>query len=75
MASTRRSFYPFLSERFPELLARYRRAYALNAYNTAAYRKRIDLLMETLRQRYGLDRRTPGDGREPSGGPQMSLGF
>lgn len=76
MSSAKRSFYPFLSERFPRLLAGYRRTYALSAYNTAAYRKRIDLLMESLRKRYDLDGRSDPD-RAPGRRPdlQMSLAF
>jgi DNA repair photolyase len=76
MSSAKRSFYPFLSERFPGLLARYRRTYALSAYNTAAYRKRIDLLMESLKKRYDLDHGSdPGEAPCRTHDLQMSLGF
>lgn len=76
MSSAKRSFYPFLAERFPRLLSRYRRTYALSAYNTAAYRQRIDTLMGSLKKRYDLARGDDPDG-EPvrTRDPQLSLAF
>lgn len=76
MSSAKRSFYPFLEERFPRLLARYRRTYALSAYNTAAYRQRIDALMESLKKRYDLDRGSEiADAPDTPRDPQLRLAF
>lgn len=47
-------FMPFLEEKFPHLAANYRERYAQNAFLPKIYGKRISLLMDGLKRKYGL---------------------
>ncbi|HXE30177.1 MAG TPA: hypothetical protein VN515_00090, partial [Terriglobales bacterium] len=47
-------YFPFLQERFPELLERYRRAYARNAYLPGRYQALLRARVEQIRRRFGF---------------------
>ncbi|HSP68445.1 MAG TPA: radical SAM protein [Bryobacteraceae bacterium] len=63
-------FLPFLEERFPELVRKYRERYARAAYLRGSYPEMIEQRVEQVRTRHGLDR--PGEAREPELWPQVS---
>jgi DNA repair photolyase len=67
-------FLPFLEERFPELVRRYRERYERVAYLRGAYPEMIQERVKQIRKRHGLDRKA--DPAEPELWPhdrQMSL--
>ena len=51
-------FLPFLEERFPELVRKYRERYERTAYLRGAYPAMIQERVENIRKRYGLDRKS-----------------
>jgi DNA repair photolyase len=51
-------FMPFLEKEFPHLAASYQERYRDRAFLPQAYRKRISQLMENLRRKHGLQRRS-----------------
>ena len=55
MPAARRVFFPFLAERFPDLLVRYEERYARNAYLRGEYADMIRERVRAIRVRYGLD--------------------
>jgi DNA repair photolyase len=55
----RQVFLPFLEERFPALVQRYRARYDRTAYLFGAYPETIHERIRHIRQRYGLDREDP----------------
>jgi DNA repair photolyase len=55
MPAARRVFFPFLAERFPELLARYERRYTRNAYLRGEYADMLRDRVRAIRARYRLD--------------------
>ncbi len=55
MPAARRVFFPFLADRFPELLARYEERYSRNAYLRGEYSDMIRDRVRAIRMRYGLD--------------------
>jgi DNA repair photolyase len=59
----REVFLPFLEERFPALVRRYRERFALGAYLRGDYPERVHERIRRVLQRYGLDRR--GEQQEP----------
>jgi DNA repair photolyase len=58
-------FLPFLEDRFPELVRKYRERYDRTAYLRGAYPEMIQARVEQIRKRHGLDRK--------SGSPQPQL--
>jgi DNA repair photolyase len=67
-------FLPFLEERFPVLVHKYRDHYGRAAYLRGAYPERIQERVEEIRKRHGLDRKP--DSTEPElwpRDPQMHL--
>jgi DNA repair photolyase len=67
-------FLPFLEERFPALVRKYRERYERAAYLRGAYPELIQERVEQIRKRYGLDRNT--ETSEPElwpRDPQMAL--
>ncbi|HSE48305.1 MAG TPA: radical SAM protein [Terriglobales bacterium] len=71
-------FLPFLEEKFPHLVADYRRRYAGRAFLDQAYRKRISALMHMLRRKYSIAAREDeiervSAGYEAAAEQQMSL--
>jgi DNA repair photolyase len=52
-------FLPFLEERFPLLVRRYRERYQRNAYLRGAYPDAICERVNKIRKRYGFDQREP----------------
>jgi len=51
-------FLPFLEERFPELVRKYRERYERAAYLRGAYPEMIQERLEKVRTRHGLDRKS-----------------
>jgi hypothetical protein len=51
-------FLPFLEERFPELVRKYRERYERSAYLRGAYPEMIQKRVEQVRKRHGLDRKS-----------------
>ncbi|MGC2657159.1 MAG: radical SAM protein [Bryobacteraceae bacterium] len=49
-----RVFFPFLSDKFPQYLGRYRASYAAGPYLKGIYPERISKLVDTVRQRVGM---------------------
>ncbi|MCH7496542.1 MAG: radical SAM protein [Candidatus Marinimicrobia bacterium] len=77
--SAQRVFFPFLAQRFPHLLRRYRRWYGRGAYAPEDYRRALSATMGRLRARYGI-KAPPRDGAagQPDHGAlaeQMELVF
>ena len=67
-------FLPFLEERFPHLVRKYRERYDRDAYLRGAYPEMIQERVEAIRKRHGFDRRS--DGQEPElwpRDPQITL--
>ena len=56
-------FLPFLEERFPELVRKYRERYGRAAYLRGAYPEMIQERVEQIRKRHGLDRKP--ESKEP----------
>lgn len=50
-------FFPFLAERFPQHLKRYRASFAQGAYLKGSYPERIHSLVDGIRQRVGIGQR------------------
>ena len=65
MPSAQKIFLPFVAEKFPKLVARYREWYSQNAYAPEAYRKEIAQRVEQLRKKYML-------GTHPVAAPRTS---
>lgn len=53
-------FFPFLSEHFPDYLARYRERFRSRAYLSGQYPEQIGRLVQSVRDEVGLKRRDPG---------------
>jgi DNA repair photolyase len=74
MPSAQKMFFPFLEERFPHLVRRYRERFEKNAYLRGPYQEMIRDRVRGIRSRYGLAA-APMD-YEPelwSGGGQLPL--
>lgn len=54
MPSAQRHFFPFLAQKFPQLLRRYRKVYARSAYAPNEYKQRIAQRIAVLRAQYAL---------------------
>ena len=52
-------FLPFLEDRFPQLVRRYRERYGRAAYLRGDYPERVQERLQRIRQRYGFDAREP----------------
>lgn len=55
MPSAQKAFFPFLAQSFPDLVERYREAYARGAYIESAYRKRLQAVARQIQRKYGLE--------------------
>jgi DNA repair photolyase len=55
--AAQRVFFPFLSQHFPEYLARYEKSYAAGAYLRGNYPERIRGLVQRIRERVGIHSR------------------
>ncbi len=55
MPAARKVFFPFLAERFPELLARYEERYTKNVYLRGGYADMIRERVRAIRVRHGLN--------------------
>jgi DNA repair photolyase len=55
MPEARKVFFPFLAERFPDLLKRYEERYTRSAYLRGEYADMIRDRVRSIRARYGLD--------------------
>ena len=60
MPCSRRVFFPFLAEKFPHLLCRYRERYKSEPYLKGPYRDMIRRRVADIRDRYGLAASPPG---------------
>src|SRR5579859_5943281 len=63
--SSSKVFMPFLQEKFPRLLEKYRQFYARNTYAPEEYRKKIAHRVLQLRQKYGFDVRPWDEMKRP----------
>jgi DNA repair photolyase len=70
MPSAQKIFLPFLAEKFPKLVGRYREWYSQNGYAPESYRKEISERVERLRRKYSLGAHASAAARTS---PQMSL--
>jgi DNA repair photolyase len=70
----RQVFFPFLEEKFPTLVRRYRERFEWSSYLRGDYPERIKERIERIRRRYGFDQMTKRDEPElwPKN-PQLSL--
>jgi hypothetical protein len=72
--SARRVFFPFLSDKFPEHLARYKRSYLDGAYLQGSYPQRMRDLVNEIREQAGIPPRDFGRSQTPAQAePQMLL--
>jgi DNA repair photolyase len=55
---TRRHFHPFIERSYPELVERYRSSYRMSVNAPEDYRRGISELMNKLRERHGLHKRS-----------------
>jgi DNA repair photolyase len=70
----RQVFFPFLEERFPELVRRYRERFERSAYLRGDYPERIQERISRIRRRYGFDQlEKPGEPELWPKDPQLSL--
>lgn len=77
MPASLRTFMPWLEEKFPKLVARYRAWYGRGGYAPEEYRKEIAHRIGELRKKYGLGSR-PSNRESESRvwrSPQMELGL
>jgi len=58
-------FFPFLEERFPALVRRYRERFARNAYLTGDYPEKIKERVRMIRRRHGLEQDPDAPRKEP----------
>ncbi len=70
--SSSKVFLPFLGEKFPKLMKRYREWYARNTYAPEEYRKKIAERVLRLRAKYGFDVR-PWDEMKKPVSPVMQM--
>lgn len=69
-----KAFFPFLEERFPKLIRRYRERYSGRAFLDGHYPERVAERLREIRERYGLTRKPTGYQPEQwMGEPQMEL--
>ncbi len=77
MPSAQQKFFPFLREKFPRLVQRYRKWYAGAGYAPAAYRAHIRDVLAGLRRRYHLAAQPPAPDLYTTGwlasSPQLAL--
>ncbi len=59
MPCSRRVFFPFVEQRFPHLLRRYRERYESEPYLKGPYRDTIRHRIAKIRERYGLNSGPP----------------
>lgn len=59
MPVAQKVFFPFLEERFPHLLQKYRERFAESAYLRGPYMETLRERIRTIRDRYGLDASPP----------------
>ena len=65
MPAARKAFFPFLEAEFPQLVGKYRKLYAQDAYVRGPYADRIASLAAELRRKYKLNGRPPSPPPEP----------
>jgi DNA repair photolyase len=75
MPASLRQFVPFLEERFPKLVKRYKAWYGRYGNAPEEYRKEIAERVEGLRRKYGLGSRPDRSGTQSWRSPQMQLGL
>jgi len=65
--SSSKVFMPFLQEKFPRLIEKYRQWYAKNTYAPEEYRKKVAERVRRLREKYGFDVRPWDEMKRPVG--------
>ena len=65
--SSSKVFMPFLQEKFPRLVEKYRQWYAKNTYAPEEYRKKVAERVRRLREKYGFDVRPWDEMKRPVG--------
>ena len=75
MPASLRQFVPFLEEKFPKLVKRYKAWYGRYGNAPEEYRKEVAERVEALRRKYGLHSRPDRSGTQSWRSPQMQLGF
>ena len=73
MPCSRRVFFPFVEQRFPHLLRRYRERYESDPYLKGPYRDMIRARINEIRDRYGLASSPPHRDWAPETDAQGSL--
>lgn len=67
-------FFPFLEEKFPNAVRRYRAAFSHEAYLKGPYLETIGQRVQRVRDRHGFRSRSRDEGRHPAGeNPQMQF--
>ncbi len=75
MPASLRQFIPFLEERFPKLVKRYKAWYGQYGNAPEEYRKEIAERVERLRRKYALGSRPDRSGTQSWRSPQLQLGL
>lgn len=70
---SRKVFFPFVEQKFPHLIRRYRERYENEPYLKGAYRDMIRARVAEIRDRYGLLAAPPARERKPIAEPQYEL--
>jgi DNA repair photolyase len=73
MPASRKTFFPFIDQKFPKLARRYHQWYDGGGYAPEKYRAEIQELVRKLRQKYKLGSRYEPEGMKPWSSPQMAL--
>jgi DNA repair photolyase len=73
MPSAQKQFFPFLEKHFPLLVDRYRERYGSGAYLRGEYPKRLAALVERLRDKHRIPRRTREQPLEVESSAQLQL--
>lgn len=69
-------FFPFLEEKFPAAVRRYRAAFGDAAYLKGPYLETIGQRVQRVRDRHGFHSRSRGEGRHPGGeNPQLQFSW
>jgi hypothetical protein len=76
MPASRKTFFPFLAEKFPSLARRYEDWYARSGYAPESYRKEIAERFAYLRKKYDLETRPePPERSSAPAQEQLALGL
>ncbi|BDC49640.1 radical SAM protein [Bryobacterales bacterium F-183] len=69
-------FFPFLEDKFPAAVRRYRAAFGNEAYLKGPYLETLGQRVQRIRERHGFHARSRDEGRHPAGqNPQMQFSW